>query len=558
MVGAMNPGENDLEVGREALRRGAWEDARATFAAAAHREETPEALEGLGQAAWWLDDPEATFNARERAYALFQKRGDKRNAARMAITISWDHLTFFAARSVSNGWLQRARRHLSELEECSETGWMLVRLAHDAMGGEGGLAKARRLCSDALALARRLGDIDLEMVALSEDGIAQVLEGRVAAGMEALDEVAAAVVAGELTDWAAIIQASCNLVKGCERVRDYGRAAEWCKRLQDYSAKMRLNSMFAVCRTQYAEILMWHGEWGNAEAELVSARREIETTRPGNLGSSLARLAKLRVRQGRLEEAHALLVQLGQDMRSELVRAELALERGAADEAEEHARKVLRRVSPENRIDAGAALEVLVRALTANKSLAPARDALAQLQVVVREVGTPPLAASYSLSAGLVSRATRDLEAAKQHFEDAADLYRECGAPFEEGRSRLELAQSLEAVGRRDLALREARAAHLCLYRVGAKTHAARALAVVDGLSRKGEAASASYPASNLTRREHEVLRLVAQGMTNSQIGRQLFISSHTVHRHVANILTKLDLPSRAAAAAHAVAQRLV
>jgi DNA-binding CsgD family transcriptional regulator len=347
-------------------------------------------------------------------------------------------------------------------------------------------------------------------------------------------------------------------VKGCERVRDFGRAAEWCKRLQDYSAGMRLNSMFAICRTQYAEILMWHGEWGNAEQELNSAKHEIETTRPGNLGSALTRLAKLRVRQGRFEDARALLAQLGQDTRSELVRAELALELDAAGEAEELAQKVLRRLSPENRIDTAAGLELLVRALTVRKALAAAQDALARLEVIAREVGTPPLAAFHSLSAGLVCRCRRDLEAAKRHFEDAADLFQECGAPFEEGRARLELAQTWDTLGRRDLALREARAAHLCLYRVGAKTYAARALAIVDGVSGNGEAASAAAPAFNLTRREQEVLRLIAQGLTNSKIGTQLFISEHTVHRHVANILSKLDLPSRAAAAAHAAAQGLV
>ncbi|HEY5024532.1 MAG TPA: alpha/beta fold hydrolase [Acidimicrobiales bacterium] len=54
-----------------------------------------------------------------------------------------------------------------------------------------------------------------------------------------------------------------------------------------------------------------------------------------------------------------------------------------------------------------------------------------------------------------------------------------------------------------------------------------------------------------LSEREREVLRLVAQGLTDVQIAERLVISSHTVHRHVANILAKLRLPTRAAAAAH-------
>jgi len=55
-----------------------------------------------------------------------------------------------------------------------------------------------------------------------------------------------------------------------------------------------------------------------------------------------------------------------------------------------------------------------------------------------------------------------------------------------------------------------------------------------------------------LTPREVDILRLVAQGCGDAQIAAQLFLSAHTVHRHVANIRTKLRVPSRAAAVAHA------
>jgi DNA-binding CsgD family transcriptional regulator len=55
-----------------------------------------------------------------------------------------------------------------------------------------------------------------------------------------------------------------------------------------------------------------------------------------------------------------------------------------------------------------------------------------------------------------------------------------------------------------------------------------------------------------LSGRELEVLRLVAGGLSDREIARRLVLSPHTVHRHVANIRTKLGLPSRAAAAAYA------
>ncbi len=63
-------------------------------------------------------------------------------------------------------------------------------------------------------------------------------------------------------------------------------------------------------------------------------------------------------------------------------------------------------------------------------------------------------------------------------------------------------------------------------------------------------AAAAAEPGPALTPRELDVLKLVAQGLSNSVIARRLFLSEHTVHRHLANILRKLNLSSRAAAAA--------
>jgi len=71
----------------------------------------------------------------------------------------------------------------------------------------------------------------------------------------------------------------------------------------------------------------------------------------------------------------------------------------------------------------------------------------------------------------------------------------------------------------------------------------------VPGHAVPGQAVPAG-DATVLTRRELDVLRLVAQGLSNPEIARRLTLSEHTVHRHLANILRKLNLPSRTAAAA--------
>ena len=63
---------------------------------------------------------------------------------------------------------------------------------------------------------------------------------------------------------------------------------------------------------------------------------------------------------------------------------------------------------------------------------------------------------------------------------------------------------------------------------------------------------------TDLSARELEVLRLVAEGLSDAEIAERLVLSPHTVHRHVANIRTKLGLGSRAAAAAHAARHGLL
>jgi DNA-binding NarL/FixJ family response regulator len=67
-----------------------------------------------------------------------------------------------------------------------------------------------------------------------------------------------------------------------------------------------------------------------------------------------------------------------------------------------------------------------------------------------------------------------------------------------------------------------------------------------------GDPAPPEPAQTDLSARELEVLRLVALGLSDREIADELVLSPHTVHRHVANIRTKLRLPSRAAAAAQA------
>ncbi|GHH68498.1 DNA-binding response regulator [Streptosporangium violaceochromogenes] len=87
---------------------------------------------------------------------------------------------------------------------------------------------------------------------------------------------------------------------------------------------------------------------------------------------------------------------------------------------------------------------------------------------------------------------------------------------------------------------------------------AAKLISEFANMSRKEAERPPQVPVPRLTDREMEVLRLVAKGMNNREIAKQLFISENTVKNHVRNILDKLQLHSRMEAVVYAVRERML
>ena len=553
----------DCSAGDAALARGAWTEARDAFEAALSIRETPEALEGLGTAAWWLDLADVVFDTRERAYRLFLDRDDRPSAARVAVWLAWDCWAFRGEHAVSNGWLQRARRLLEGQPDCVERAWLECREGALALLEDGDPDRAFRLAGEGIRVSQAVGSMDYEMLGRAVQGLALVSTGAVAEGMRTLDEVNAAVVAGELKDLVAIGLSCCYMIAACDRVRDYDRALEWCKRLSAFCARWGLRPLFAVCRTQYASICMWRGTWLEAEQELTAATDELGASRPAMQADGIVRLAELRRRQGRLVEATELFERSEPHGLASLGRAELAFDRGDLRAAAEQAARYLRRVALQNRTDRAAGLDLLIRALAGTGDLDGARTALAELVAISNMAGTRPLKAAANFSAGIVAAASGDPDAARRSLEDAVDLFLESGAPFEQARARLELARTLDAVGQSDAAAEEARRAIDLLTELKAELEISRARAFLESLSGRSKTEHAASSATRaaaagLTRRELEVLRLVAAGLSNQQIGERLFVSEHTVHRHLANTFSKLSVSSRAAAVAQAARRGLL
>jgi ATP/maltotriose-dependent transcriptional regulator MalT len=298
---------------------------------------------------------------------------------------------------------------------------------------------------------------------------------------------------------------------------------------------------------------MWRGAWDEAERELTSASDELAACRPAMTGEGLVRLGELRRRQGKLDEAMALFERFAGHPLASIGRASVMFDRGDLTSSADLAERHLRRLPPANRTERVAALELKVRACVEQGRVEEAGRAVAELQAIAEESKTAPLRARASLAAGLVAARAGDRNAARLHLEDAVDLFKSSGAPFETGRARLELARVMIALDRPDAAGDEARRAIEDLTPLGATLELARANAVLENLT---SSAAATVPLPDdrkgLTPREIEVLRLISAGLSNLAIAERLFISEHTVHRHVANTLTKLNVSSRSAAVAQA------
>jgi LuxR family transcriptional regulator, maltose regulon positive regulatory protein len=539
-------GANDLvDQGWEALRRGAWTRARDAFESSLERHETAEAFEGLAWACFWLADADPLFHARLQAFRLFTAEHDLHGAARAAMWLGSEHLEFKGNVPIANGWFRRARRLLAGADASPEHGWLALHEGEAVLFGQHDTVRSKELAASAAELGRRFGSTELEGVGMALEGLSLVTEGRVLEGMSLLDEAAVTALTGGFRELWAVGWVSCYVIYACERVHDFDRAARWCEEVEEVSRRLGIDFAWALCRAHHAGVLVWHGEWAEAEVELHEAERALEQQRPPWMAEAIVRLAELRRRQGRLGEAAALFEQVDGHPLARAGMAEQALDLGQTARARRLAERLLRTTPVAALTERATGLQLLVRSHAALGDLEAAADALAELESLVVSIGTLPLRASASRCAGALDAARGQHEAARRRLEDAVDLFHRSGAPYEAARSGLELADSLTAIGAEaEAAEQRARAAEI-LRRLGVdRPRSSR---------HQGDGGGVA-----LTPREREVLVLVARGLSDRRMAEALTVSEHTVHRHVSNILVKLGCRSRAAAVARGVALELI
>jgi DNA-binding NarL/FixJ family response regulator len=530
--------------GQEALRVGDWAAARSAFESAVEVEETAEALDGLGLALYWQRDYPAATDYRERAYAAFRERGDDRSAAGIACWLAYLHGSVYGNFAVWNGWLGRARSLVERVGECPERGWVELIVALFTEEHE----EKERHVAEGMAIAKRFGDTDLEFSALSFMGWCLVERGQIEEGMGRLDEAVAAATAGEVKDLGAAGDIYCKMLLACELAQDVRRAEEWMTVAEAFVRRANgLPLSVIYCRTYYCGILTAAGRWAEAESELEKSMRSYEPAYRALRSGATVRLADLRIRQGRVEEAAQLLAGHEGDPYAIQPIARLHLARGEVKLAAAVLRRYLARYG--EGILQAQVLALLAEAEIAAGHLDDARAICERLRATATQSRAPFVRALAAFCAGMVPDGSGS-DDQTEHLELALDGFAAAGLRFEEARARLELARTLSETNA-EVAIAEARTAFERFDELSAARHADEAASLLRKLGASGR--SRPRGAGTLSTRESEVLELLAEGLSNERIADRLYISRRTAEHHVSNILTKLGLSSRSEAAAYAV-----
>jgi DNA-binding NarL/FixJ family response regulator len=514
----------------------------------------PEDRFRLGTMAYLITDIGEAQDQFERAYRDFQLRNLPRRAAMAATMLGRIQFEMFDDKVVGRAWLARALRLLEREAPCVEKGYVLVGLFGAYVDNVDDLEVS---ASTALDIAHRFQDRDLECKALGDSGLALVSMGRVRDGMARLDEAFTMILGGDCTNPAVINQVACSLISACERCGDVPRAAAWLRFIESSvpaAGEGPAVHLFAHCWAAFGSLLCHVGRWQDAETALRMALAKGEASYRFLKVTTRATLADLWIYQGRLEEAARLIDETMDRVEIMGPRARLYLAQEKYDLAAAVARQALRQLSGDQ-LRAASLLLVLVEAELGGGKISAAEAAALQLQHMAESAEVAAAAAQAAVALGKTAMAKEESELAVQRFAAGlvtlGDSY-----PLLRARLHLELARAYASNAQAETIL-NAEAALSIYQRLGAP-EAGQAAELLKAQGRTVTVASPPPTAMDvLSRREREVLPLLAKGLSNPAIAQRLVISPKTVEHHVSNILSKLGLRNRAEAAAFAASFRI-
>ncbi len=500
-----------------------------------------EELERLAEAAFLTGRDGEVTELRRRAFDRYLADDEPARAGRCAFWLGF-HLDNSGQHAQAAGWLAKLERLTDEHPAAFEALRDLLdlgRAGHLMFGGR--FADALPLFESGRQHARRRGDLDAAILGGVGSARCTELLGRPQAAIALFDEVMVDVVAQPVAPQLVGL-AYCSVIAMCMRYLDIGRAREWTQALTHWcDDQSGLVPYRGACVVHRAELLQVQGSWERAEAVAAEAGRPpADAAVAGPAHYRLAEILRLRGRLAAAEQEYRAAARFGFDVQPGLARLRAAQGRLAA------ARSALDRVGAEDAQDAGpsptpALHAARVEIALLSGDLDTARRALQALEDTA-DGAAPYLRALADHAAGSLLLAQGEPGRAAMRLRRAATAWVDLEAPYECARTRMLLADAYRALGDADAAAMERQAALDTLDRLGAAVDAA---------------AIQAPRGTGLTRRETQVLCLLATGATNRSIARELTLSEKTVARHISNIYGKLGINSRAAATAYAYEHHL-
>ena len=400
------------------------------------------------------------------------------------------------------------------------------------------------------------GRIDLQSRALTAEGVVLAKRGEFEPGMKLVEQGLSLALEHNLT--AEAIDAYQRLGTTFETAGDYANAREALTSALDLCQIEDNREPEAGCVACMAYVVRELGEWSRTielSRELVASHdgngiRAIAESLLGYIGGlrgelgparrhlteglELARRLDLFSTQVDCAASLALVADFDSDEGEALERSRFLLGRWGESEDRHYAVWGLR-----------LAASLFAQAGCGDEAHACA-DALTR---IATDSGHGDALAALAHALGEIALAEDEPDLAAEQVGRAVELHRSLRIPAERAQILHRAGVALAAAGQRELAVERHAEAYRVARQLGARPLAGRAAMAIEQLGESVEQrlgrAAADGEGSSLTRRELEVVRLVADGRTNREIAAELFLSSRTVDMHVRNILAKLDCRSR-------------
>jgi DNA-binding CsgD family transcriptional regulator len=533
-----------LTRARELHKTSRWAEACAEYAAADAEEPLAvDDLEAYAEAAQVSARGDEAVALLRRVFDLRVKADELDHAAQVAFWLWWVLLNTNEVIQAS-GWLKQTSRTLGPAMATSL--WLKIPEAmfHATTGNRSRADELLRAIVDE-------GQGEVVPWALSMWGQTLIDEGRLQDGLDRLEEAMAILrshgLSPRVTPWI-----YCAAVRGCCLARDFARARAWNRSMTRWldSLSSLGGAYLGNCRIYRSRLMFLNGAWPDALDEIAAVCTDLDGYSGWVCGHAFYQLGEVRRLRGEwdaAEDAYRRAAEHGCPTQPGL--ALLRLAQGAVDAASAGVRRALTEVTATpDRLDL---LKAAVTIYLEDGKTEAAGDAVAEFEEIAGEITTPVIEAEASAVRGALALSEGDAGSALPLLRRAVGAWQEQDAPHEVAKLNVLIGQACRALGDHDGAQLEFSAARETFERLGARPDLAQ-------LDRIVAATDADAETHGLTQREIEVLRAIAQGKSNRAIANELHLSERTVHRHVSNIFTKLDVDSRTAAVAYAIRERIV